>query len=635
MKKRKSWYQIRGKASLNSREVQIDLLSDIGGFGISAQSFRDDLQRVGANESIHLTISSDGGDVLEGISIFNQLLAHQGNVRVTINGLAASIASYIAMAGDQIEIMDNAFFMLHNVWSLVGGDSDELRKVAGTMDKLQASIVKAYADQTGMSNAEIESLMDAESWLSATEALRLGFVDRIVDTSDEAAMAASNFNLKQFRNSADFRKQYGGKQNMKRTGQVIVDVVDDDDPVKAERNRISEINSIVALVKKRDSRDFSNDARKAIAEGVSADEFSRALVTSDRYKAQFIIGSGEEDLPEGGDANSLGAMVVRDESYKRMVSQGGLQQGQSLILNFPLLNYGKYRKRFARPQGSTPLTGLPGTGIQILPGVEGSLNIQPARVAPLLGNFSTNGSSVRYISETSFTNAADTVTEGTVKPEQLWNLTEVDSPVRKVAVYSKFSDEILSDHERLQPFVNGRLMAGVELKLDTQLVTGNGTPPNLTGILNFSGIQTQAKAADTVPDAILKAITKARLTGFFEPDAIVVHPTDWQNLRLIKDSAGQYLGGGPFLGTYGNGPYVADVPLWGKPVIITTAITVGTALVGMFRMGGEVFYRTGLMLSFTNSDQDDFIKNLITVRCEIRAALAVVHPLAFCSVTGL
>jgi len=206
---------------------------------------------------------------------------------------------------------------------------------------------------------------------------------------------------------------------------------------------------------------------------------------------------------------------------------------------------------------------------------------------------------------------------------------------RKLQTRAKASDEMLSDHDRVGPFINGRLLAGVELKLDTQLVSGTGIAPNLTGVLNFAGIQTQAKGADTVPDAIMKAITKVRNPGFFEPDCIVIHPTDWQNLRLLKDTAGQYLGGGPFLGTYGQGGFVADVPLWGKPVVVTTAVTVGTALVGSFLIGGELFYRTGLLLSMTNSDQDDFIKNLITIRAEIRAALAVPHPTAFCQVTGL
>ncbi|HZQ45543.1 MAG TPA: phage major capsid protein, partial [Verrucomicrobiae bacterium] len=259
----------------------------------------------------------------------------------------------------------------------------------------------------------------------------------------------------------------------------------------------------------------------------------------------------------------------------------------------------------------------------------------PARVAERFLGLTTTGSSVRYISETSFSNAADTVAEGVPKPEQTFNLTEIDSPVRKVAVWAKASDEMLADHDRVGPFINGRLLAGVELKLDTQLVSGSGIAPNLTGILNFVGIQAQAKGADTAPDAFLKAITKVRNPGFFEPDAIVVNPTDWQNMRLLKDTAGQYLGGGPFLGTYGQGGFVADVPLWGKPVVVTTAIAAGTALVGAFQIGGELYYRTGLTLSMTNSDQDDFIKNLITVRAEIRAALAVVHPLAFCQVTGL
>ena len=94
---------------------------------------------------------------------------------------------------------------------------------------------------------------------------------------------------------------------------------------------------------------------------------------------------------------------------------------------------------------------------------------------------------------------------------------------------------------------------GVELALDIELINGGGVAPHLLGVLNFSGIQTQAKGADTNYDAIRKAITKVRKFAFVEPDAVVLHPDDDEKLALAKDSAGQYLGGGARLGPYGNG----------------------------------------------------------------------------------
>jgi HK97 family phage major capsid protein len=118
------------------------------------------------------------------------------------------------------------------------------------------------------------------------------------------------------------------------------------------------------------------------------------------------------------------------------------------------------------------------------------------------------------------------VAEGAAKPEQVFNYTEVDAPVRKIAVWTKCSDEVLADHARLGSFVNGRLQLGVELALDIQLLSGSGIAPNFTGILNFSGLQTQAKGADIQYDAIRKAITKIRKNAFVEPDAIVLHPDE-------------------------------------------------------------------------------------------------------------
>ena len=164
--KNKTWYQIRPRAK-NAREIEIDILEEIGGFGISAKQFRDDIKRLGETEPLHVHINSDGGDIIEGIEIYNTLMAHKGNVRVTIGALAASMASVIAMAGDSIAIADNGFLMIHDPWTAIMGNSEELRKVADTMDKMKASIVKAYRQQTGMSAGEIEGLMSEETWLTA------------------------------------------------------------------------------------------------------------------------------------------------------------------------------------------------------------------------------------------------------------------------------------------------------------------------------------------------------------------------------------------------------------------------------------------------------------------------------------
>lgn len=632
----KSWYQIKNRSN---GEIEISIMEEIGGWGVSAKSFRDDLKHLGETEPIHLHINSDGGDIFAGNEIYNALMEHKGKVRVSVGALAASMASVIAMAGDEISIAENGMLMVHDPWTIFLGDAEEMRKTADTLDDLKAGIVKAYQRQTNLDPAAIAALMSDETWMTAEEAQQLGFVDSIIQGDKADTEQARNFsNIGRFRNSAAFINQLRRNNNSVKTKENLLnksgngdDSPDGQEAIAAERNRCKEIQDIAALVLKNDKKDFSNEARKAIVDGVSSDEFAKAIVTSDRFKSQFIVGSGEEDDGLDFDRNSLGALVANHPDYRRMVEQGGLQKGQSLVMSFPI-NYGKLRKAM-RPRAAT-LTGLPGTGIEILPNVAG-LNIEQLKVADLAINLGTSGSSVRYISETSFTNAAGTVAEGAAKPEQSFNLTEVDSPVRKVAVWTKCSDEVLADHSRLASFINTRLQMGVELKLDEQIVNGNGTPPNLTGILNFAGIQTRAKGADTHFDAIRKAITQIRKFAFVEPDAIVLHPDDDEEIAILKDSAGQYLGGGPRTGAYGQGAFQPNTPIWNLPPIVTTAIAAGTVLVGRFRYGAEVYWRQGVIITMTNSDQDDFIKNLITIRCELRAALAVPHPVAFCQVTGM
>ena len=407
------------------------------------------------------------------------------------------------------------------------------------------------------------------------------------------------------------------------------------DDVENERKRISEIHEVVALVLKRDGKDFSNEAKRAIQEGASAADFSKAIVFSDRFKSpRFEIGPNVEDAADFGSIKgSLGDLIANHEDFKRMVASGGLARGQSLVINMPNVNYGKLRQRF---RASTPTTGLPLTGIDILPQIA-ELLIQPARVADICTGYATGGSSVRYISERTFSNAAAPTAEGTAKPEQVFDLVEIDSPVRKIAVWTKASDEVLMDHARLQGFLNMKLIHGVELALDTQLINGNGTAPQLLGVMNFGGIQNHLRTTDTHYDAIRKAITLVRKNAFVEPSAIVLNPVDNETLSLEKDTAGQYLAGGARLGSYGQplGAQDPNAPIWRLKPVVTTAVPAGTAIVAAWQWACEVYWRQGIVVSMTNTDQDDFIKNLITFRVELRAALAVPHPIAVCTVTGL
>jgi HK97 family phage major capsid protein len=179
---------------------------------------------------------------------------------------------------------------------------------------------------------------------------------------------------------------------------------------------------------------------------------------------------------------------------------------------------------------------------------------------------------------------------------------------------------------------------GVARAEESQLLNGNGTSPNMTGLLQRTGLASAVVTAAGLTavkamEGIFNQITALRSQSFVEPDAIVINPTDWQTIRLGKDNQGQYFAGGPFTGAYGNAGPSNVYQIWGLPVVVTTAIAQGTVLVGGFKECAQVFRRQGVTLEMTNSNVDDFVNNLITLRAEERLALAVYRPAGFGKVT--
>lgn len=164
-------------AAKGESEAEISIYSAIGGDDINAKAFADDLKALDV-DTIHLRINSPGGSVIDGIAIFNALQRHKAKVVTHIDGLAASMASVVAMAGDEVRMADNALFMVHNPWTITMGNADELRADADLLDKMAASIKVAYG-RSQYNVDEIKDLMDAETWMTAQEALDAGFVDVI------------------------------------------------------------------------------------------------------------------------------------------------------------------------------------------------------------------------------------------------------------------------------------------------------------------------------------------------------------------------------------------------------------------------------------------------------------------------
>ena len=261
---------------------------------------------------------------------------------------------------------------------------------------------------------------------------------------------------------------------------------------------------------------------------------------------------------------------------------------------------------------------LPGI---ITPGEQGPT------VASLFPQGQTAGNAIPYMEETTATNAAAETSEGGTKPEAALAFTEKTSPVRKIAVFLPVTDELFADVPAMRTYVEQRLRTFVIQREDGQLLNGDGSAPNLRGILNTAGIQTQAKGADPVPDAIFKAITKVAVQGFLDASGVVMHHNDWQDIRLLRTADGIYI--------WGNPSEAGPERIWGLPVVKTTRITEGTALVGAFRDGAQIFRRSEIAFAVSDSHSDFFQKNLLALRVEERLALVVFRPKAFCTVTGI
>ncbi|GAA4648717.1 hypothetical protein GCM10023116_09880 [Kistimonas scapharcae] len=186
----KPWYTLKNQSG-NAELMIYDVIGDWA--GLSARQLVDTLKTIDI-DAITVRINSPGGSVFDGIAIYNALRYHPANITVRIEGLAASIASVIAMAGDTVQMAENALFMIHNPFGWVSGEADDLRRTAGMLDKARDSIAMTYSERCGLPVAEIVTLMAEETWFTAAEAKEKGLIDSI----DKPVQLAASFDLSLF-----------------------------------------------------------------------------------------------------------------------------------------------------------------------------------------------------------------------------------------------------------------------------------------------------------------------------------------------------------------------------------------------------------------------------------------------------
>lgn len=314
--------------------------------------------------------------------------------------------------------------------------------------------------------------------------------------------------------------------------------------------------------------------------------------------------------PDPAQLKSVGEMFFESKGYKDRISKREIHAEIDGV---------DMKTLMSTSAGYAPAN--PRTSIQVV-----SAQRRPM-VADVIPSDNTDLSVIKWMLETTFTNAADTVSEGGTKPESANVWTEQSANVQKIATWIPVTDEQLEDVPGMQSLINNRLMLMLMLTEEDQLLNGNGTPPDIRGFLNLSGLQTQAKGADNRQDAIYKAFTKIRATGFAEPTAVIINPNDWQDIRLATTADGIYLWGSP--------SEAGVERIWGKPVIVTTAITAGTALAGDFTMYSHLSRKGSVRVDVSNSHDDYFIKNKVAVRVEERISLESYRDSAFAQITGI
>lgn len=264
---------------------------------------------------------------------------------------------------------------------------------------------------------------------------------------------------------------------------------------------------------------------------------------------------------------------------------------------------------------------------QRVPGIVAAPN-QRLFVRDLINFGRTTSNTIEFVRETGFTNSAEPWSENptNVKPESDITFELDNAPVVTIPHWIRASKQVLQDVGQLQSYIDGRLMYGLKLKEELQLLKGSGVG------LNINGILTQASAysnpgvfvqAETMLDRLRIAMLQVTLAEY-DADGIVINPIDWGTMELTKDENNNYV--------WANPRGIVGPNLWGKPVVPTQSMDTSEFLVGAFRLGAQGWDREDANITISNQDRDNFVKNMVTILCEERVGLTVFRPEAF--VTG-
>lgn len=344
------------------------------------------------------------------------------------------------------------------------------------------------------------------------------------------------------------------------------------------------------------------------------DEEAKAWEERDEELKRPKPSSAARPLPDHPNTQTIGQMFVESKAYRDWRSKDGGMRGP-------------FGVELAEASAKTLLTTTAGFAPDS-PRTSDvvSMAMRPIQTLEFIPVDDVTVSVVKWMEKTTWTVGAVEIAEAAAYPEPTYVWTERTMPIQKIAVAIPVTDEQLDDVPQMAALLDADLRFEVRQRLDGQVIVGNGTPPNIRGILNTAGIQTQAKGADPVFDAIFKGFTKIRAVGRAEPDLLLIHSTDFSTVRLARTADGIYL--------MGNPADPGSNRLFGVAVAINEVLTVGTALAGDFSRYARLKQRKGLEVEVGYSGAN-FTEGKKTFRAQMRVALVIRRAAAFCTVTGL
>lgn len=379
-----------------------------------------------------------------------------------------------------------------------------------------------------------------------------------------------------------------------------------------------------------------NEEAKTLADEVREQQIfekdmkaNEEAIEAGKTVASLPIHEEQKEMPKG-----LGDQVRESRAYKSFMEDGQLNITSEVKYN-PIL------------ESKTLLTetGYPPAVVRSDLIVPTALR-NPNSVIDLFSVIPTDTYQYKYLEETTFTNNSAEVSEAGAFGESAIAFTENTENIRKFGVSIPVTEELLSDVASVNGYLDSRLKTMLQLRLDSELINGDGSAPNIRGILNKSGINTfdfSAYAGNLGRiGQLYQAITEIRKDAFMEADAILMHPSDWNDVvtTVTSDFAGTsgagYAGKDPLFvgaGMFGNG---VNPSIWGVKVVPTTAITAGTVLVGTFGGGlaSHIITREGMEVAMSDSHDDFFTKDKVMMKASMRLGFAIYRATAFCSITN-